>query len=133
MTPEQEKQVKEIKKRAWEYINYGFIGERNGEQSAVDRATLLAIVDDLRKQLTEKNSTIEVNAKYCIELQGIIQKQQPTQYTEAELRAEFDRQNLPNENDIGEHNQHGYCSDAEGDLRSRGWLECARFMGAIKE
>jgi hypothetical protein len=118
MTAEQEKQVEEIKNRAWEYINYGFIGERNGEQSAVDRATLLAIVDDLRKQLDEAQSYSR-----NIALGRIIPKAE--KYTEHELLLAFNA--VPFEK-LFPKGQHG-----EGLAALSGWCQCAKWLGVVKE
>ena len=96
LTPEQEKQVEVIREQraAADILSH--------QTYASQLKNLLAIVDDLRKQtgeqaekiqafsdefaamltverelqakLKEQAETIEVNAKYCIELQGIIQE-----------------------------------------------------------
>ncbi len=123
--------------------------EYKPEQHA-DNVALLAIVDDLGKQLpglrealatataltesyrvengrlrkllNEQAADIDTASRRhvveCERLREIIaeaRKQQPKRYTESELRAEFEKKRTPMTEEF------------------EGWLDCARFMGAIKE
>lgn len=89
LTPEQEKQVEVIREQraAADILSH--------QTYASQLKNLLAIVDDLRKQL-------------------------PKQYTESDLHIGFHKTFPPFEGSF--HKQ-----------ILRGWLACARFMGAIKE
>jgi hypothetical protein len=166
VTPEQVKQVEEIQARQKERaedLRADLFDVHDGLEAHRDVSPLLAIVDDLRKQLAKQDEEIRTTratfqtATELVQLRDtkiqILQKQlntailigqaavslttdqlpQAKQYTEAELRAEFESYALKRYENYGAQIIQGkFYSNGLTEQEYLGWLACARFLGVLK-